>query len=97
MVKHFGLVKSKSLFGSWQAEENYKAYEKIRDLCQFGTRPVEGKVVVQHEMAGYSHDRYRIISNPIGLPIDLIALFCDSGNLRFGYHTDGTDIYVHTD
>lgn len=76
---------------------NYEGFRQIRDLCEFGTSPVEGKVVVAHSGIGYGHTRYRVVDNPIGMPTDLIALFCDSGNLYFGYHVTGREICVHTD
>lgn len=74
-----------------------KTFEQIRDLCQFGNAPVEGKVVVRQVGTSYSSRQYEVVSNPIGLDYDSIALFCDSGGLPFGYHLSGGLICVHTD
>lgn len=74
-----------------------KTYEEVRRLCQFGNSPVDGKVVVRELSCRYASRRYEVVSNPIGLDYDSIALFCDSGNLPFGYHLRDGIICVHTD
>ena len=76
---------------------NWEGFKLIRDMCTFGTKPVDDKVVVCH--SGYSHGvtRYRVISNPLNMPSRLVALYCDGGNLCFGYHASGDEICVHTD
>ena len=72
-------------------------YEELREVCQFGDRPVEGKVVIQYAGMGYAHERYRIVSNPLGLTIQDIALFCGGGHLPFGWRSSGGVLCIHTD
>lgn len=76
---------------------NWEGFTQIRDLCTFGTRPVDDKVVVCHSGYGYGVTRYKVVSNPLRMPMDLIALYCDGGNLCFGYHAMGDEICIHID
>ena len=75
-------------------EQNCKSFDAIRDL--FSTEPIGTKVCVRCVSGGSEGMRYKVESNPIGMPDDLIALYCDSGNLAFGYHRDGGYIVIHT-
>lgn len=76
---------------------NWEGFKQIRDMCTYGREPVEGKVVVCHSGVGHGISMYRIVSNPLNMPTDLIALYCDGGNLCFGYHMNGSEICIHTD
>lgn len=42
----------------------------------------------------YSYTTYRIYHNPQHLTIPQLALICDQGDLRFGYHGDGEYITI---
>ena len=75
----------------------YEGYETIKELCRFGKEPADNKVVVSLGKIQYGRHHYSVVSNPIDMPIDLIALFCDQGNLYFGYRAFGNDICVFTD
>ena len=46
---------------------------------------------------GYSHTKYKIISNPHNFSSLELALICDDGNLCFGYRQENGLIIVHTD
>lgn len=45
----------------------------------------------------YHKNEYRVISNPLGLDALHVALFCDRGNLCFGYCYRASLIDVYTD
>lgn len=77
--------------------ENLATYKEIEDLVVFGDTPIEGKVVVGRPRPSYGHTEYHIVSNPLGMSIRLIALWCDRGNLCFGYRVEGPTICVYTD
>lgn len=72
-------------------------FEALRKVCTMGFEPVEGKVVVRPAGVGAGIRRYDIISNPIGLTIEDIALYCDCGHLRHGYHVANRQIVIHTE
>jgi hypothetical protein len=55
------------------------------------------KAIVDHAGTGYAHKKYRVVHNPNKLSTNELALFCDRGNLCFGYRCQGGLILVHTD
>lgn len=55
------------------------------------------KAVVSHLSTGYAHAKYRIHQNPNKLSSRELALFCDHGNLCFGYTGQEPIIKVYTD
>ena len=65
---------------------NREIYEEIKD-----------KAKVEFHHVGYGHAAYRVIENPEHLPKIKLALICDSGNLCFGYRTEGDLIVIYTD
>lgn len=65
--------------------ENAETYKRLCEVCEFGDEPDGGKVVVMDVGSLYHRNEYRVISNPIGLDALHMALFCDRGNLCFGY------------
>lgn len=77
--------------------ENAETYERLCDVCKFGDKPDGDKVVVTEGVPFYLKNRYRVVSNPIGLDSLHIALFCDRGNLCFGYRYSMGTIDVYTD
>lgn len=38
--------------------------------------------------------KYRIFNNPLNLTVEQLALICDRGDLRFGYHGDNEYISI---
>lgn len=54
-------------------------------------------VVVQRVGSGYAHVKYRVLKNTPNLSTRDLAVICDSGNLCFGYRTEGSIICVYTD
>jgi len=46
---------------------------------------------------GYANTKYKILSNPHNFSTPQLALICDSGNLCFGYRTEGSNIVIYTD
>jgi len=46
---------------------------------------------------GYANKKYKILSNPHNFSTLQLALICDSGNLCFGYRTEGSNIVIYTD
>ena len=77
--------------------ENAETYERLREVCEFGDEPDGDKVVVMDVGALYHKNEYRVISNPICLDALHVALFCDRGNLCFGYGYRAGIIDVYTD
>ena len=77
---------------------NRTTYERLREHCTFGSKPVEGFVVVEPVGQSWTTRTYRVVSNPIGLDYEYIAFFCDSGNLCFGWRSNTPGfVIVHTD
>lgn len=82
------------IYNSWaysqneteKSEINREIYEEIKD-----------KAEVEWVGSGYGHTKYKVISNPNNLSELELALICDSGNLCFGYRTEGGFIVIHTD
>lgn len=54
-------------------------------------------VIVDCIGTGYAHKRYRVVKNGPGISTEDLAIICDSGNLCFGYRTEGSIICVYTD
>lgn len=54
-------------------------------------------VVVEYAGTGYAHTKYRVLKNDPGLSMEDLAIIADSGNLCFGYRSDGPIICVYTD
>lgn len=71
---------------SKKAKINYEIYQEIKD-----------KAEVKWFGSGYGHKKYEVVSNPHNLSTEELALICDSGNLCYGYRTDGDLIVIHTD
>ena len=80
------------------AHENRMTYEKLREICTRGEAPCGGKTVVKPLGPVYGRTRYKVICNPTRLDMAHIALFCDRGNLCFGYSIGaGSVIEIFTD
>ena len=80
------------------AAENKATYEALRKVCTRGELPCGGKVVVKEMGPVYHRRRFKVICNPIQLDSKHIALFCDRGNLCFGYTvTNSGGIEIFTD
>ena len=80
-----------------QQRTNLTTYERLKEVVVFADKPVPGKVTLRHDGVRYGHFRVRILSNPIRLDNDLIALFADHGNLCFGYGIEKATISIYTD
>lgn len=77
--------------------ENAETYKRLCEVCEFGDEPDGDKVVVMDVGPLYHKNEYRVISNQIGLDALHVALFCDHGNLCFGYGYCAGLIDVYTD
>lgn len=77
--------------------ENADTYERLSEVCEFGDEPDGDKVVVMCVGPRYGRTEYRVISNLVGLDALHVALFCDDGNLCFGYDYRAGLIDVYTD
>lgn len=80
-----------------KCRENAETYERLREVCEFGGEPDGEKVVVMDVEPRYHVNEYQVISNPLGLDALHVALFCDRGNLCFGYGYNTGIIDVYTD
>lgn len=76
----------------WQ--ENQETLAKIEGL--FSATPVGAKAVVRAVSGGRGGRVFEVVSNPLNLKDDLLALYCSDGNLAFGYHKNGGLIAIHT-
>lgn len=81
-------------------------YEQLREVCMFAPynreptpEELATKCVVRCVGVGYAHTKYEVLSKPSNLNLSLrdIALFCDDGNLCYGFREQGGCICVHTD
>lgn len=79
------------------SRENSDTYERLREVCEFGGEPDGEKVVVMEVDTRCKVNVYKVISNPLGLDALHVALFCDRGNLCFGYGYNTGIIDVYTD
>ena len=80
------------------ASENRATYDRLREVCTRGEAPCGGRTVVKRLSPAYGRARYIVVCNPRRLDMDHIALFCDCGNLPFGYRvTNGSVIEIYTD
>jgi len=84
----------KKIYNEWAFEEN--AFEKAQMNMRI-YEEIKDKAKVELVGKGYAHEKYRVLSNPYNLSIAELALICDSGNLCFGYRTEGDLIIIHTD
>lgn len=80
-----------------KCRENAETYERLREVCEFGREPDGDKVVVMDCGPKYYVNEYQVISNPLCLDDLHVALFCDCGNLCFGYGSFAGIIDVYTD
>ena len=80
-----------------KCRENAETYKSLREVCKFGYEPDGDKVVVMGLDSTFYRYRYCVVIIPIGLVALHLALFCDSGNLCFGYGSSGEQIDVYTD
>lgn len=85
---------------------NREIYKDLKDKCamtydsklkEITDEMKKQKAYLLFDGHGYAHVKYRILSNPNNLSTSELALFCDNGNLCFGYRTSGNTIIVHTD
>ena len=83
-----------------------RTYDELKKVCMFATdgytpTPYElaTKCVVKPIGVSYGCANYRILNNPphLHLTNEEIALFCDGGNLPFGFGSRGHCISVYTD
>ena len=83
-----------------------RTYDELKKVCMFvqdGYTPtqqeLDTKCIVKPIGVGYGTSDYRILNNPphLHLTKEEIALFCDGGNLPFGYGAAGNYISVYTD
>ncbi len=72
--------------GVEKSKVNHEIYKEIKE-----------KAEVKWVKSGYGHKKYEVVSNPHNLSKEELALICDSGNLCFGYRTEGDLIVIHTD
>lgn len=71
---------------SEKSKINYEIYQEIKD-----------KATLKCLSTGYAHKKYKVVENPEDLSTKELALIADSGNLCFGYRTEGELIVIHTD
>lgn len=57
----------------------------------------EYDVVVERCGSVYAGAKYKVLRNTPNLSSKNLAIICDSGNLCFGYRTEGSYIIVYTD
>lgn len=83
-----------------------RTYDELKKVCMFATdgytptqQELDTKCVVKPIGISYGTANYRILNNPphLHLSKDEIALFCDDGNLPFGFGSRGNYISVYTD
>ena len=85
---------AKKIYNSWAFESNASEKGQMnREIYQ----EIKDKAEVEWAGSGYGHTKYRVVSNPHNLSALELALICDSGNLCFGYRTEGDLIVIHTD
>ena len=106
-------IMERKIYSSWAFSENEREKSNINNqiynedfkskVKQFWgkNKPTdeELKEFVCYECAGngYGHTKYKILSNPYKFSTLQLAFICDSGNLCFGYRTEGSLIVIHTD
>lgn len=86
-------------------EVNYTRYKELCDKYKIlrstydksSEELEEADVIVERVGSGYAHTRYRVVKNKPGLSYKDLAIICDSGNLCFGYRTEGSIICVYID
>ena len=80
------------------ARENRATYDKLREVCTRGEAPCGGKTVVKQLGLARGMLRFAVVCNPNRLDMDHIALFCDRGDLGFGYRVGvGSVIEIFTE
>ena len=86
-------------------EVNYARYKELCDTYKI-LRSTYGKsseeleeadIIVEGAGVGYAHTKYRVVKNKPRLSYKDLAIICDSGNLCFGYRTEGSIICVYID
>lgn len=92
---HYGYAFTPS--AAQAASENAATYAALKDACMFGSEPDGTHTVIAHAGTSYARASYRVIDNPHGIDAAHIALFCDHGNLCFGYSACLGKIDVYTD
>lgn len=95
MPVHYDYAYTKN--ASEKARENGVTYDALCTACEFGTAPDGVHTIIQRGDLSYARHTYYVIDNPIGLDAAHIALFCDEGNLCFGYSAAGNRIDIYTD
>jgi hypothetical protein len=74
-----------------------QAKEHVVILRYDETADDDGKVIVR-DLGSVRHGRrFQIESNPINMPVRMVALVCDGGGLPFGYDGQGNTFTVWTD
>lgn len=66
--------------------QNQETYAKIEPL--FSVVPRGTKAVVTAMSGGRYGRRFKVVSNPLGLKDDLLALYASGGNLGYGYEIE---------
>ena len=83
-----------------------RTYNQLKEICMFapeGYTPTQQELdtrcIVKSIGTGYGTANYSILNNPphLHLTKEEIALFCDDGNLPFGFGSCGNYISVYTD
>lgn len=83
-----------------------RTYEQLKEICMFKPSNRElteeefaNKCIVESAGVGYACSYYRIINWPshLNLIAEEVALFCDGGNLCFGFALEHGRIKVYTD
>lgn len=92
---HYGYAFTPS--AAQAAKENAETYDALQDVCKFGSEPDGTHTVIAHAGTSYARASYRVIDNPHGIDAAHLALFCDRGNLCFGYSASLDRIDVYTD
>ena len=80
-----------------QCKRNFEIVDQLKDIIVFSHTPVPGKVTVTPASVRRGCHKHRILSNPIRLKNELIALYCDNGNLCFGWSINKATITIWTD
>lgn len=76
-------------------------YEQAKELVvvlRYNDEPTDdSKVLVRNLGPVHGGRKFRIESNPVGMPVGMVALVCDGGGLPFGHDSQGDTFTVWTD
>jgi hypothetical protein len=76
-------------------------YEQAKEcvvILRYDDVPTDDGKVIVRDLGPVRHGRrFQIESNPVGMPVRMVALVCDGGGLPFGYDGQGNTFTVWTD